>query len=262
MIFDWFREHHRKALTEQPFPPEWEEILNRNVAQYALLTPDEQQRLRDDLRVFVDEKTWEGCGGLEITDEMQVTIAAQACLLTLNREHRYFPNVESILVYPTGYVAQGKAAEPGGIVVEGESHRLGEAWSNGPVVLSWQDVEIGGMNEKDGHNVVLHEFAHKLDQNDGAVDGVPLLDSDEQVEQWAEVMSQEYEKLVQASEHGRATLLDHYGATNGGEFFAVATECFFEKSVQMQHQHPELYELLKDYYKQDTAARQTAASEE
>lgn len=140
-------------------------------------------------------------------------------------------------------------------MVEGESHRLGEAWSNGPVVLSWQDVEIGGMNERDGHNVVLHEFAHKLDVNDGSVDGVPFLDSNEQINEWSEIMSKEYERLVQASEHGKATLLDHYGATNPGEFFAVATECFFEKPVQMQHKHPDLYELLKGYYKQDTAAR-------
>jgi MtfA peptidase len=258
MIFDWFRERRRKELLDQPFPRAWTEVIEENVAHYAYLTEEERARLQADLRIFADEKSWEGCGGQEITDEVKATISAQACLLLLNMEHNYFSNVESILVYPTNYVARQAMVGPDGVVEEGPSSRLGEAWETGPVILSWSDVKSGGMNELDGQNVVLHEFAHKLDLGDGGVDGVPRLEGEAQYERWAEVMSAEYERLVENTEKGHATLLDKYGATNAGEFFAVATECFFEKGRQMREHHPELYEVLKTYYKQDTAARMDA----
>jgi Mlc titration factor MtfA (ptsG expression regulator) len=258
MIFDWFREHHHKELLEQPFPTEWLPILEENVGHYAYLNEEERGRLRADMRIFADEKSWEGCGGLEITDEVKVTIAAQACLLLLNLEHNYFSNVESILVYPTAYVAKQLTVGPDGVVEEGPSQRLGEAWQIGPVILSWMDVKSGSMNESDGHNVVLHEFAHKLDLGEGGVDGVPRLEDTAQYERWAEVMSAEYRRLVEDTEKGHATLLDEYAATNAGEFFAVATECFFEKGRQMRDRHTELYDVLKSYYRQDTAARMDA----
>ncbi len=258
MIFDWFRDKRRKERLEQPFPPEWSLFLDNNVAHYAYLTAEERERLHADLTIVADEKSWEGCGGQEITGEIKVTIAGQACLLLLNLEHDYFANVESILVYPTSYVARESGLGSDGLLHEGPSQRLGEAWSNGPVVLSWEDVRTGGMNALDGHNVVLHEFAHKLDLGDGGVDGVPRLDDEAQYERWADVMSAEYRRLVDSSEHGRAELLDSYGATNAGEFFAVATECFFEKARQMRDTHPELYDVLRSYYRQDTAARMDA----
>ena len=261
MIFDWFREHRRKELLEEPFPSEWAQFIEENVAHYGYLAAEERGRLRDLVRIFVDEKNWEGCGGLEITEEIKATVAAQACLLLLGLEHNYFANVESILVYPAGYVAKGRTVGLDGVVEEGPSQRLGEAWQTGPVILSWLDVKTGGANELDGHNVVLHEFAHKLDLGDGAVDGVPRLEGDAQYDRWAEVMSAEYERLVENSEKGHATLLDRYGATNAGEFFAVATECFFEKARQMRESHPELYEVLRSYYRQDTAARMDAHRE-
>ena len=258
MIFDWFRDRRRKELAAQPFPAEWRQILENNVPHYSYLTEEERSRLEHDLRVVAEEKSWEGCGGQEITDEIRVTIAGQACLLLLGLEHNYFANVESILVYPTDYVARARTVGPDGVVDEGQSHRLGEAWQTGPIVLSWFDVKSGAANDRDGHNVVLHEFAHKLDLGDGAVDGVPSLQEDAQYERWAEVMSSEYERLVENTEKGHATLLDSYGATNAGEFFAVATECFFEKPRQMREKHGELYDVLKSYYRQDTAARMDA----
>ncbi|HLJ56823.1 MAG TPA: M90 family metallopeptidase [Chthonomonadaceae bacterium] len=255
MIFDWIREHHRKELLAAPFPAEWAGYLERNVSHYALLNQEERAKLQDDLRVFAHEKSWEGCGGFEMTDEARVTIAGLACLLVLARPHDYFANVESILVYPTGYVARDRAVGPDGVVREGPSARLGEAWRNGPVVLSWLDVKTGAMNGQDGRNVVLHEFAHKLDLTDGSANGVPRLKDDAQYEQWADVMSAEYERLVRDVEHGHATLLDEYAATNAAEFFAVATECFFEKSPQMRETHADLYEVLKAFYNQDPAER-------
>ena len=260
MIFGWFAEHRRHKLLEQPFPEAWLAILNANLPVYALLSEEEQGRLRDILRILVAEKSWEGCGGLEMTDEIKVTIAAQASLLILNREHSYYANVESILVYPNEYRSREQRRDAAGVVNPMISGRLGESWSNGPIVLSWFDVLQGGSNSVDGNNVVFHEFAHKLDATDSDMNGVPLLENDTQVEEWSEVMQAEYEELVSAVERGHPTLLNGYGATNPAEFFAVATECFFEKPIQMQHHHARLYKVLQGYYHQDPAARIEAAA--
>jgi Mlc titration factor MtfA (ptsG expression regulator) len=260
MIFSWLKRRRRRRLLATPFPDEWLKYLHANVAHYAFLTPAEQTRLRDDLRVFIAEKHWEGCGGLTMTDEIKVTVAAQACLLVLGMEHDSYKRVLSILVYPKGYAATGEQVGRDGLVHEGGQGRLGEAWYRGPVILSWEDVREEGRHPCRGHNLVFHEFAHQLDMLDGAIDGTPPLKSGAQYRQWQEVMTAEYQRLIEQSEHGRATLLDQYGTTNEGEFFAVATECFFEKPVPMAHRHPRLYELLRDYYRQDPAKRCAAHS--
>src|SRR5579862_7889977 len=240
-MLTWMRDRRRRELLAEPFPPSWLEPLRENVAHYGLLSAEEQARLRDDLRILIAEKHWEGCGGLSMTDEVRVTIATQACLLTLSLEHDYYPTVESILVYPAGFVATERTHSPDGVVTEQRSARLGEAWAiggtGGPVVLSWQDALAGGKNAADGRNVVLHEFAHKLDMRDGIPNGVPRLHSAVEYDRWADVMSSEFEQLVRASEHHEATLLDKYGATDAGEFFAVATECFFERPRDMRDTH-------------------------
>lgn len=252
MIFSWLRKRRRRQILAQPFPPEWLHYLEQNVLHYRYLSGAEQARLRDDLRILVAEKNWEGCGGLGMTDEIKVTIAAQACLLVLGMEHNYFDRVKSILVYPYGYHAEGR--EAGGIL-ESPSARLGEAHYRGPVILSWAEVLEDGRRPSHGKNLVYHEFAHQLDMLDGVINGTPPLKSRAQAERWKEVMTAEYESLIRASEHGRATLLDQYGATNEAEFFAVATECFFDRPVPMQQRHPQLYQLLGEYYNQDPAAR-------
>jgi Mlc titration factor MtfA (ptsG expression regulator)/Zn-finger nucleic acid-binding protein len=264
MILSWLKKRHRRRLLAAPFPPDWLDHLDKNVAAYAMLTETEQARLRDDLRIFVAEKTWAGCGGLTMRDEIKVTIAAQACLLLLGIEHDYFSRVRTILVYPAGYRPAEGEIGPGGIVHE-DVGRLGEAWYRGPVVLSWESVQSGGQNARDGRNVVLHEFAHQLDFLDGWIDGTPPLTSPAQYHKWHDVMTAEYERLVKESGRNKVTLLDVYGATNPAEFFAVATECFFEKPLYMERQHPRLYEVLREYFRQDTAARfkrrpETAAS--
>lgn len=254
MIFTWLRNRRRKQILAQPFPEAWLRILERNVVHYRYLTPDEQAKLRDDLRIFLAEKNWEGCGGLVLTDEIKVTIAAQAMLLVLGIEHNYFDRVLSILVYPRGYQA---IEEHGGhgVIIERPSARLGETLYRGPVILSWADVLTDGQHPDRGHNLVYHEFSHQLDMLDGVVDGTPPLGSREEYQRWQEVMTAEYRALIEASVEGRATLLDQYGTTNEAEFFAVATECFFDKPEAMRRRHPKLYELLRDYYKQDPAKR-------
>jgi Mlc titration factor MtfA (ptsG expression regulator) len=255
MILSWLRRRRRRKIVAEPFPDGWLSHLRRNVAHYEFLSPQEQAKLRDDLRVFVAEKHWEGCGGLRMTDEIKVTVAAQACLLVLAIAHNYFERVLSILVYPHGYAAPGVAGGPGGVVREMTSARLGEAHYRGPVVLSWAEVLADGRHPSGGKNLVFHEFAHQLDMLDGLIDGTPPLETPGQYRRWREVMTAEYQALRRASEHGRATLLDQYGTTNEAEFFAVATECFFDKPTLLAHRHPRLYEVLRDYYHQDPAAR-------
>jgi Mlc titration factor MtfA (ptsG expression regulator) len=224
-------------------PGDWLGYLQTNVRHYALLSEAEQGRLRDDLRVLIDERAWEGRDGLQITDEIKVTIAGQACLLLLNLDHNYFDDVPTIYVYPTAY---GQ---------ERTELLHGESWKKGPVVLAWDEVKLGGREYQDGRNVVLHEFAHQLDFLDGLADGKPPLNDPELNCRWREVVQAEYDRLVRDSQVGRATLLNKYGATDPSEFFAVATECFFEKPRALLRGHASLYEVLRDYYRQDTAER-------
>jgi Mlc titration factor MtfA (ptsG expression regulator) len=243
-----FRRLKRKQLLDQPFPPEWEEILERNVALYRYLPDPLKKELHGHINVFLGEKNFEGCGGLKITDEIRVTIAAQACILLLNRaKPTYYPTLYSILVYPSAYVAKK-------VTVEGMQHteemsvRGGESWTRGEVVLAWDFVRKAAIDLTFGHNVVLHEFAHQLDQEDGRANGAPILGKSTSYKTWAHVLSHDYEGLRRDALSGRKDIMDAYGATNPAEFFAVATETFFEKPKQMKLAHPELYEELRSYY--------------
>lgn len=244
------RRRRRRKLQTAEFPEEWEEYLIQNVALYNKLPAELQSELKGYINVFLDEKTFEGCGGLTVTDEMRVTIAGLASILLLNRNTTYYPDLKSILVYPSAYKVEG-ASKDGLGVLEQSQVRLGESWVNGVVVLSWSDVTRTSHDPKDGHNLVLHEFAHQLDQEDGRGDGVPSLEHKSQYLTWAKVLSREFEVLKSRTARGRKTVMDSYGATNPAEFFAVATETFFEKPRQMNKKHPELYEELKEFYQLD-----------
>jgi Mlc titration factor MtfA (ptsG expression regulator) len=256
MLFSWRKHEHRSQIVSEPFPTEWNGILKRNVHHDNQLSVQEKEKLRDDLRILISEKNWEGCDGLTITDEIKVTIAGLASLLLLSFEDRYFDMVQSILVYPHPYVRTGHTPLGGGIVIEGESHREGETSYRGPVILSWPDSLAGGHGQAHGSNLVLHEFAHQLDMENGRdVDGTPLLETQEQYGRWQNVMEVEFTRLENDCRNDHRTLIDCYGTTNPAEFFAVCTECFFESSQKMELQHTELYAILKDFYKQDPAHR-------
>ena len=256
MLFSWLKRRRRRRILATPFPAAWHDVLDRNVYHYGHLAESEQAKLRDDLRILVAEKNWEGCGGLEMTDEIRVTIAGQAALLLLAFKDEYFDMIQSILVYPDSYFVPEQHALGGGGVLEGESHREGEAWYRGPVILSWTDSLAGSRHETDGDNLVLHEFAHQLDMHNGrVVDGTPSLATRQQYKRWQEVVRHEYRQLRRACRHGRPTLLGCYGATNIGEFFAVSTECFFEQPNAMSELHPDLYDIFRDYFRQDPARR-------
>ena len=245
------RAEKRKKVMSEPVPPEWENILSENIELYRHLPADLKEQLHNDMKVFLHEKEFEGCAGLEVTEEMRVTIAGEACILLLNRKPTFFPNLKSILIYPHPYTAPGYKAVASGHYIEEPSLRSGESWTGGDLVLAWDYVKYGGQDGEDGQNVVLHEFAHQLDQEDGKADGAPILGKSSRYREWARVFNHEYQQLQSDLEHNKKTDMDAYGATNPAEFFAVATETFFEKSRQMKKHEPELYQELKDYYKLD-----------
>jgi len=242
-------ERRRKKLRARPFPAAWREILDRRVPYFRLLTPDLQRQLEGHIQVFVAEKTFTGCAGQEISDEVRVTIAAQACLLILNRRTDYYPNLHQILVYPGAFIIERLRPEPSGVLQE-ERHALsGESWTHGQVVISWEDAVEGAAIVDDGRNVVIHEFAHQLDQQKGYANGAPWLGRRDRYPRWSRVMSEEFARLQQQAMIGEPSLFSYYGATNPAEFFAVASEVFFEQPGAMASMHPALYEELRSLYR-------------
>lgn len=254
-MFGWLRRRRRARLRAQPFPAAWRAIVERNVPYFRRLPLADQAELLGHTQVLLAEKSFEGCGGLELTDEMRVTIAAQASVLLLHRDTEYFPRVSSVLVYPSTYVsAEEEELLPDGTVLAGADARLGESWVQGAVVLAWDASLTGAVHPRDGDNVILHEFAHQLDQDYGHADGLPRLPRRELYREWAEVFAREFAELQRDAERGRRRrVLDPYGATNPAEFFAVATEAFFERGPELKRRHPELYRLLQAFYLQDPA---------
>ena len=238
----------RNHLKTRPFPSLWNAIIENNLPIYPRLSLAERRRLQGHIQVFLAEKQFIGCGGLEVTEEMKVVVAAVACLLLLNERGQYFPKLRSILVYPSTYFVNETTFMGNYIVEEGRVARLGESWTNDQVVLSWEQVKQDTYNWRDGHNVVLHEFAHQLDQEDGKAEGVPILHRNSDYPIWAYVMTEEYQQLCNDVQRGVRTVMDSYGATNPAEFFAVATETFFEKPYPLLKKHPALYEQLQRYY--------------
>ena len=248
-----FKKRRRNRLAAQQFPAEWLAIIERNVPFYKLLPETDQKELQRHIQIFIGEKRFEGCGGLKITDEIKVTIAAQACVLLLHRRTDYYPGLHYILVYPRSYIAPRVPKLVGGIVVEGPDVRLGESWRRGSVVLSWDNVRRSAADIHDGHNVVFHEFAHQLDSSGARGDSTPVIQDRSTYIAWARILEKDYEKLRRDVSRNSDTFLDEYGAVNPAEFFAVATECFFEKAKELQELHPDLYNEMKNFYQQDPA---------
>jgi Mlc titration factor MtfA (ptsG expression regulator) len=237
------RRHRRRRALAAAFPAGWLASIRRNIPPYSKLSPEMQQQVQDYTQEFLYDKSFEGCGGLILDDEIKVTIAAQASLLLLNRKVRCYPRLYSVLVYPSAYVAESGNDE--------KSVRLGESWQTGAVVLAWDSVQHGAANFADGHNLVIHEFAHQLDQEDGSADGAPILDGSTSYVAWARVLSREYERLRKRVGKGKKTVMDAYGASHPAEFFAVASEAFFEKPRQLRSKRPELYDELRKFYQVD-----------
>ncbi len=248
------RSMRRARLRRQPLPASWRRILRRRVPLVARLPADQQLRLKGLMQVFLAEKPIIGCAGLTVGEEMRVVIAAQACLPLLGRTRGYYPKLRQILLYPGAFMVDRPAPLPGGVQLEQRRALAGESWSQGQVILSWADVLAGAADPGDGRNVVVHEFAHQLDQVKGQANGAPPQADLPTQRRWSRVMQAEFDALRQALAEGRPTLLDPYGASEPAEFFAVASEHYFEQGAELAARHPRLYRELALFYGLDTAA--------
>jgi hypothetical protein len=241
----------RNRLRRQPFPPAWRDILRRRMPAYLRLPADLQLQIRKHVQVLVAEKPFIGCAGLAVTDEMRVLIAAQAALLLLNRSAGYFSNLRQVLVYPGAFIVERSQADGSGLTHETRRALVGESWQAGQLLLSWDDVLAGAADPEDGHNVVIHEFAHQLDQERGRANGAPWLGVREGYPRWAAVLGSEFEALRQRLARGEAGVIDAYAATDPAEFFAVVSEHFFEQPSALAAAHPALYAEFARLYRTD-----------
>jgi len=257
-MWNWFRDRRRKKILATPFPGEWERIIQKHLPCYQHFNNVEKKRLQNLVQVFIADKHWVGCNGLPLTDKIRVVIAAQACLLILALPGDYYRRVKSIYIYPStvlvperkkGFFEVSTTPTQGPIPISGQAHY------RGPVILVWDDVKEEARDPEQGHNVVYHEFAHKLDMLDGKADGTPPLTSREEYQRWMDICSREFLELSDRIDRGQSTFIDSYGATNEAEFFAVATEHFFNQPEQFKQYHPELYQVLQGFYRQDPAQR-------
>ncbi len=228
-------------------------MLERNVPVYRRVPTELRAQLNGHMHVFLAEKHFEGCDGLAMTEEIRVTIACQACLLILNRETNYYPDLVTVLVYPSIFYAD--VEEPDGVIVsEYKEDRSGESWDLGVVILSWEDVVEYASTGRAGYNVVLHEFAHQLDMENREMDGMPHLESRAQRDEWSRVFRDAYDDFERAAASKRRTLIDSYGVGDPAEFFAVVTESFFERPLALRREHAALYDVLARYYRVDPAS--------
>lgn len=247
---DWRRRRHAR----RPLPSTWKAILRRRMPLFARLPPPLRARLAARMQVFMAEKRFYGCNGLVVTEEMRVTIAAYACLLVVGREDAHYPALNAILVYPDAFIVRRDEIDDAGVQWDRAQVLSGESWDSGRVILSWFDVCEGVADAEDGRNVVLHEFAHQLDAESGSTEGAPVLDSHRDYAEWSAVLTQAFDALRDDIESGLPHLMDAYAAASPAEFFAVATETFFEKAQALKAEQPALYAQLRRYYRLDPAA--------
>lgn len=239
-----------------PEPASWVPVLDRLPA-IAALTPRERSRLVVRMHHFVRDVRLEGCAGFAVTEAVQVTVAAYASLLALNLPEGCYRALKTVLIYPTTFIAEQFSWLPPDATTPATAH-LGESWTDGTVVLAWDQVTEGARFPNDGHNVALHEFAHQLDTAGGQANGIPQLPTAGRYAAWTRMLEQDFRRLTREVRQGRPSVLDAYGATNEAEFFAVATETFFERPHELRRQYPELYEQLQAFFRQNPAVRVTA----
>lgn len=244
----YWRQRNRIKLKAADIEPSWVVLLHKNIALYKKLPDELKNRLHGLINVFLHEKQFSGYNGLQINDEIRVTIAAQACMLLLNRDDDFYPDLRNIYVYPGAFKSMQTRTD-GMVQTTEEIVRIGESWELGQVVLSWQHSKSGGMSGEDGRNVVYHEFAHQLDREDGAIDGTPLLASADNYATWSKIFSEEYLRLREEIRSNKQSIIDDYGAVSEGEFFAVVTELFFERPQLLEKEHPDLYMELSKFYR-------------
>ena len=253
-MFERFFRKRVLVPPQEPLPESWSNLIAHEIPLCARLPEPSRTALGPLVQKFMADKSFEGCGGLELQEEMKVTIAAQACVLLLHRRTEVYPRVSTILVYPNAYLTKVATPIGGGGWLEGEDVFLGEATLPEVVILSWRHIKAGNAYTRSGRNLVLHEFAHQLDREDGSMNGAPLLESSRRYREWSRAMTFEFQRLERQADLGRRTVIDDYGATNPAEFFAVVTETFFERPHTLRRHHPTLYEQFAAFYHQDPSA--------
>lgn len=243
----------RMTMSREPLPAPWLAWLKQDVPLYSQLPSHLQAQLHGLIQIFVRQKAFVGCNGLTVNERMKVVIAANACILVLNRpgvpRGGLYDDLYSILVYPTPFIVPETQRHANGLVSEGARVLSGQAWDSRRIILSWQDIE----EAHSGHNVVLHEFAHYLDMEDDMMDGAPGLETPADFREWSRTFWHEYQQFGATLQAGLPTLLDPYAATAPAEFFAVVTETFFSRPGDLELHHPRLYEQLRKYYRLDPA---------
>ena len=254
LIWQFRARTHRQALLSSQLSPEQQRFLRESVPMLSRLPPDLTQKLEGKINLFLDQVEFFGFEGVDVSDDMKLSIAAQACMLIANKDNRWYDSLRSIYIYPGAFKSKQKKRD-GAVEREVEHIRIGESWNKGPVVLSWADAERGAFIDDDGHNVVLHEFAHQLDEQSGATDGAPLLDEDQSPVAWAAAFRDGFSRLQNDLAVGQTPFLDPYGATAHAEFFAVAVEMFFERPDEMKQHEPALYEQLAAYFRLNLAQK-------
>lgn len=245
----WSRKQARDRLLSTPLTAHERAVVDRLVPMVRKLPPELRSKLEGKINLFLDQVEFYGNGGLDVTEDMQLSIAAQACLLVVAND-MWYNNLTSILLYPSAFKSTQKR-QNGFVVTEKEIVRTGESWNRGPVILSWAHSRFGALDDSDGHNVVLHEFAHQVDDMTGQTNGVPLLGKEQSFAEWERVFLTAYDDHVQAVMHGHKTVIDPYGAEGHEEFFAVSVEVFFERPAALQRAVPQVYEQLSKLFRLD-----------
>ncbi len=245
------RRLRRERLLATPLTPEQRDVLERLVPIVRRLPPSLRPRLEGKINLFLDQVTFHAYQGLELRDEMRLSIAAQACLLIVNSPV-WYETIRTVVIYPSTIHAP-RNMHDGFVVHEQNSHLAGESWQRGPVVLSWDHALQGGLDAEDGHNVVIHEFAHQLDSLTGHTNGIPILSKGQAYAGWEKAMLDAYHDQVERVESGHHPVIDPYGAVNHQEFFAEATVAFFEKPAALRRDEPALYAQLAELFALDPA---------
>ncbi|WP_372572451.1 M90 family metallopeptidase [Ruegeria jejuensis] len=248
----WSKKQARHKLLETPLSVAQRRTIEDLVPIVRRMPPELRAGLDGKVNLFLDQVDFIGCDGLEVTEDMRLSIAAQACLLVVNSE-LWYENLTTVLIYPNAFKSRQRR-HSGYVVTEQEVVRTGESWDRGPVILSWAHSRQGGLNDHDGHNVVFHEFAHQIDDLSGRTNGVPILSEGQSFAEWERVFLTAYETHLRAVETGHRTVIDPYGAEGHEEFFAVSVEVFFERPQALKNDVPEVYEQLSKLFRLDPVA--------